>query len=395
MLRVGIVGAGIGGLTAALCLLRVGVEVVVFEQATTLGEVGAGIQISPNASRVLHKLDMAEALARMAVRPRTGDLRRWQDWSLLTSQPLGEEVEARYGHPYYHVHRADLHGLLVSSLPEHTVRLKHRCTGLDATSHGMQVHFEDGEIDRFDVVIGADGIRSFVREALLGPEAPRFSGLSAWRGLVPAERVADLHLPVASTAVLGPGRHVVHYYVSAGRLVNWVAVAPTESWTIESWTSRGELDEALADFDGWSPVVRQLMAHVGQSALFRWALYDRDPLPRWGDGHVTLLGDAAHPMLPFMAQGAAQAIEDAAVLARCLSSIDDPPAALRRYEDFRRDRTAEVQQAARQNAVLFHLPDGAEQQSRDARLGAQSGSQASHRNAWVFEYDVDKATADL
>jgi salicylate hydroxylase len=137
------------------------------------------------------------------------------------------------------------------------------------------------------------------------------------------------------------------------------------------------------------------MAHVGQSALFRWALYDRDPLPRWGDGHVTLLGDAAHPMLPFMAQGAAQAIEDAAVLARCLSSIDDPPAALRRYEDFRRDRTAEVQQAARQNAVLFHLPDGAEQQSRDARLGAQSGSQASHRNAWVFEYDVDKATADL
>jgi salicylate hydroxylase len=344
---------------------------------------------------VLHKLDMAEALARVAVRPRSGDLRRWEDWSLLTSQPLGDEVEARYGHPYYHVHRADLHGLLVSSLPEHTVRLKHRCTGLDAISHGIQVHFEDGEIDRFDVVIGADGIRSFVREALLGPKAPRFSGLSAWRGLVPADRVADLHLPVASTAVLGPGRHVVHYYVSAGRLVNWVAVAPTESWTIESWTSRGELDEALADFDGWSPVVRQLMAQVGQAALFRWALYDRDPLPRWGDGRVTLLGDAAHPMLPFMAQGAAQAIEDAAVLARCLSRIDDPPAALRRYEGFRRDRTAEVQQAARQNAVLFHLSDGAEQQSRDARLGAQSGSQAPHRNAWVFEYDVDTATADL
>jgi salicylate hydroxylase len=395
MTLVGIVGGGIGGLAAALSLQRAGIEAVVYEQASALGEVGAGIQISPNASRVLHQLGLADSLARVAVRPVTGDLRRWEDWSLLTSQPLGEHVEAQYGYPYYHVHRAHLHALLADQLPVETVRLEHRCVGVEVGTGGAKLWFEGGSRERCDIAIGADGIRSFVREALLGPQAPRYSGVTAWRGLVPAERVADLHLPVASTAVLGAGRHFVHYYVAAGRLVNWVAVAPSETWMLESWTAPGDVEEALDDFAGWTPVVRRLIGEVSESALFRWALYDRDPLLRWGDGPVTLLGDAAHPMLPFMAQGAAQAIEDGSVLARCLARIGDPIEALRHYEDLRRDRTARVQLAARQNAVLFHLPDGPEQQERDTRLKAQSGAQATHRNAWVFDYDIEEATAHL
>jgi salicylate hydroxylase len=178
-----------------------------------------------------------------------------------------------------------------------------------------------------------------------------------------------------------------------------VGVAPSTTWTLESWTAPGRLDEALADFEGWNPVVRRLIAEVGarsgEAPVYRWALYDRDPLPRWGEGAVTLLGDAAHPMLPFMAQGACQAMEDGAVLAACLQLVPDPVRALRRYEDLRRERTAAVQLAARRNETTFHLPDGPDQQARDAQLAATSGEQTVHRNAWVFGYDVAEVAAEV
>jgi salicylate hydroxylase len=391
-MRVAVVGAGIGGLTAGLCLAREGIaDVTLYERTGVLAEIGAGIQISPNGSRILHELGLAPALDAVAVRPRTGDMRRWQDWSLLSSSPLGEDVIDEYGVPYYHVHRGDLLRVLAGAVPPTALALGRRLLGLEPTADGgVSLCFADGERAVADVVIGADGIHSVVREALLGPEAPRFSGNSAWRGMVPADRVADLGLPVASTVVMGPGRHFVHYFVSAGRLVNWVGVAPSATWTLESWTAPGAVEEALADYDGWNPVVRRLITEVGTGSgdVYRWALYDRDPLPTWGDGAVTLLGDAAHPMLPFMAQGACQAIEDGAVLAACLRAIPDPVPALRRYEDLRRERTATVQLAARRNETLFHLPDGPEQRERDERLAATSGERTVHRNAWVFGYDV-------
>jgi salicylate hydroxylase len=185
----------------------------------------------------------------------------------------------------------------------------------------------------------------------------------------------------------------VYYFVSAGRFVNWVGVAPTETWTLESWTAPGRVDEALADFAGWNRVVRRLITEVADAAtgaeLYRWALYDRDPLSHWGEGPVTLLGDAAHPMLPYMAQGACQAIEDAAVLAACLRLLPDPVRALRQYEDLRRERTAAVQLAARHNETVFHMPDGAAQRDRDRTLAATSGERTVHRNAWIFGYAVD------
>jgi salicylate hydroxylase len=406
-MRVAVVGAGLGGLTAALCLEQAGLrEVTVYERAASLGEVGAGIQLSPNATRILHGLGLAGALDGVAVRPRTGDMRRWQDWSLLSTSGLGPQVEAEYGFPYYHVHRADLHRVLAEAVAPGRVALGHRLVGLESApsgAGGVRLHFDDGRTAEADVVVGADGIHSAVRRELLGPEAPRFSGNAAWRGLVPAVRLADLDLPVASTVVMGPGRHFVYYFVAGGRFVNWVGVAPTATWTLESWTAPGRLDEALADFEGWNPVVRRLITEVGAGAdtefgaatVYRWALYDRDPLPRWGEGAVTLLGDAVHPMLPFMAQGACQAIEDAAVLAACLRLVPEPARALRHYEDLRRERTAAVQLAARRNETLFHLPDGPEQEARDRQLAATSGEQTVHRNAWVFGYDVAEAVASL
>jgi salicylate hydroxylase len=398
-MRVAVVGAGIGGLTAGICLAEAGIaEVTVYERSRLLHEVGAGIQISPNASRILHGLGLGDALGAAAVRPLTGDMRRWQDWALLSTSALGDDVVAEYGFPYYHVHRADLHRILADRMPAGHISLGRRVVGVESTPAGaVRLRFDNGDAVIADVVIGADGIHSVVRQELLGAEAPRFSGNSAWRGLVPAVRVADLGLPVASTVVMGPGRHFVYYFVAAGRLVNWVGVAPTATWTLESWTAPGRLDEALSDFDGWNPVVRRLIteAGAGGAAVYRWALYDREPLPGWGGGPVTLLGDAAHPMLPFMAQGACQAIEDGAVLAACLRLVPDPVQALRQYEELRRDRTATVQLAARRNETLFHLPDGPEQRERDRHLPETRGERTVHRNAWVFGYDVNEVVAAL
>lgn len=386
--RIAIVGAGLGGLAAAIALERDGHDVTVFEQASELGEIGAGIQLSPNATRVLASFGLLDAVGEVAVRPVTGDLRRWQDGSPLVSQPLGDEVAELFGFPYFHVHRADLHRMLASGVRDATVRLDHRLEGLSTVGEGVRLTFEGGRVaDGFDAVVGADGIHSAVRSELFGPESPRFSGNCAWRGLVPANEVADLGLPVASHAFLGPGQHFVCYYVSAGRFVNWVGVAPTETWTLESWTAPGELSEAVADFDGWCDTVIGLISALGDRTPYRFALYDRDPLEVWGEGPVTLLGDACHPMLPFMAQGAAQAIEDAAVLAGCLRGSTDVSPALRRYEDLRRERTARVQLAARSNETLFHLPDGPDQAARDERLAAPTNS-GTHRNAWLFDYDA-------
>ncbi len=388
MARIHVIGAGIGGLSLALALEKVGLQCEVHEAASELGEVGAGVQIGPNASRVLAHLGLGEALDRVGVRPATGDLRRWEDGAILTSQPLGSEVEATFGHPYFHVHRHDLHSLLRDAVTA-PIHLGRRCVGVEETADGVVAAFADGSSVTADVLVGADGVHSAVRTALHGEQPARFSGAAAWRGLIPAEDVADLDLPITSTATLGPGRHFVYYFVSGGRLLNWVGIAPTESWTTESWTAAGELDEALADFAGWNSTVTRLIEGMRGRPVYRWAMYDRDPLETWGEGRVTLLGDACHPMLPYMAQGAAQSIEDAAVLAGVLAhtaGADEPEAALRRYEDLRLERTANVQLAARRNEQLFHLPDGPEQQARDESFRQSSGG--AHRNAWLFDYDA-------
>jgi salicylate hydroxylase len=384
---VGVVGGGIGGLAAALSLLHAGFDVHVYEQTAALGEVGAGIQISPNASRLLHRLGLAAELARTGVKPLAWHQRRWDDGRTLLRSPLAEPLEATFGFPHYQLHRADLLVALATALPSERVHLGHRLTELTDRGDQVEVRFANGAHVTVDVLVGADGIHSVVRRLLFGEEEPRFTGCVAYRGLVPAERLRDLQLEVTAQVWMGPGRHFVHYFVSGRRLVNFVAIVEQDGWTRESWTARGDLAEALAAFEGWHPQVRTMLGSVDET--FIWGLFDRRPLERWSAGRVTLLGDACHAMLPFMAQGAAQAIEDGATLTACLARAEtDIPAALRRYEQLRLPRASRLQAMSTANKTRFHLPDGPEQRERDRQMATTSTDWSFDAVAWIYEHDA-------
>jgi salicylate hydroxylase len=245
-MRIGIIGAGIGGLSAAAALLDAGFDVQVYEQAHALDEVGAGVQVSPNASRILHRLGLADQLTRTAVKPLAWQQRRWDDGGTLLRTPLAGAVEARFGYPHYHLHRVDLLAVLAGAVPAERIHLGHRVTGLMQHADTVEARFGNGTTVRTDVLVGADGIHSAVRVHLFGPDQPRFTGCVAYRGLIPAERLADLGLEVTAQVWMGPGRHFVHYFVRSGRLVNFVAVVGRDAWTRESWTERGDLAAALA-----------------------------------------------------------------------------------------------------------------------------------------------------
>jgi salicylate hydroxylase len=386
---VAIVGGGIGGLAAALSLLRAGLDVHVYEQAPEMREVGAGIQVSPNATRILHRLGLAETLAMVGVRPLALHQRRWDDGRTLSCAPLGEAIETSSGAPYYQAHRADLLNALLSHLPAERLHRGHRLSGLIDHGDRVEGHFENGARTTVDVLVGADGIHSAVRRILFGDESPQFMGCVAYRGLVAADRLAHLKLPVDFQVWMGPHKHFVHYFVRSGRMVNFVAVVDRDSWTRESWTERAEVADVLAAFEGWHPQVRSILGAVDEA--FVWGLFARPPMERWSAGRVTLLGDACHAMLPFWAQGAAQAIEDGAVLAACLAKMggQDIAEALRRYESSRLPRASRVQAASRENKTRFHLPDGPEQSERDAQLGEASTDWFLKAIAWVYGHDAE------
>jgi salicylate hydroxylase len=385
---VAIVGGGIGGLAAALSLLRVGIDAHVYEQARVLAEVGAGVQISPNASRILHRAGLADALASTGVKALALEQRHWQDGRTLLRAPLAEVAEGAFGAPYYHLHRADLVQALAQALPTANLHLGHRLTSLSDRGSHVDAEFENGTQITVDALAGADGIHSAVRRVVFGPEHPHFTGCVCYRGLVNADRVAHLNLEATAQVWMGPRKHFVHYFVRNRRLVNFVAVVEQETWTRESWTDRGDVTDALAAFEGWHPQVRDILGAVDET--FVWALFDRKPMPQWSAGRVTLLGDACHAMLPFMAQGAAQAIEDGATLSACLANVEAShvPDALRRYERLRIPRTSRVQSLSAANKQRFHLPDGPAQVERDTKMASGVTDWSLNAVAWLYGHDA-------
>jgi salicylate hydroxylase len=387
-----VIGAGIGGMAAAIALRRAGLDVSLFEQTIAQREVGAGIQISPNASRLLGRYGLGDAMARVAVRPSAIVFRRWQDGRVLGREELGEPVESQYGAPYYHFHRADLINLLAEAFGPGNIELGRRLADIEQDDSGVTACFEDGSSERGDLLIGADGIHSRTRERLFGEEKPRFSGQIAYRGLAPAERVAHLRLPLDVTNWVGPGGHFVHYYVSAGRFLNFIAVSEEATWTREQWSDRGSISDAVRNYEGWHPQIATILTAVEET--FKWALFDRNPLPEWTRGRVALLGDACHPMLPFMAQGAAQAIEDGATLAACLKNTAfDVPTAFLAYVALRRPRATMLQERSQTSSTSFHLHDGPKQYERDqtyATVGLRGNPEAMSR---LYGHDAEVVTA--
>ncbi len=352
-----VVGGGIGGLTVALLLARKGVAVTLLERAREFGEVGAGINVSPNGARVLFALGLEPGLREAAFLPEALEMRTWRRAFPVLRTKLGRDVEARYGTPHFNLHRADLHGLLVDAVraePGIAVRPATGCTGIEQGPDGVQALTDAGVPVAADCLIGADGIKSVVRHALFGDDAPRFTGCVAWRGLIPAEAVDDAFGQPVVRNWVGPQAHVLNYYVRRGELLNIVALVEQEAWVEESWTTPGDKADLLERFEGWHPAVRRRFEAIDPATCFVWGLFDRDPMPTWSRERVTLLGDACHPMLPFMGQGACQAIEDAAVLADCLA-LDEPVAAFQRYESLRTARTARIQLGSRRNKALFHM----------------------------------------
>ncbi len=385
-MRIAVVGGGIGGLTAALSLRRAGFEVDVYEQAAELTQIGGGINMGPNAVRILRRLGLAAGLDREGIRPLFTHQRRWQDGRTLQRAPLNPLCEELYGAPHMTLHRADLLDVIASGFPAERIHLGYRLIGLEDKGRGAEAWFENGAWITTDVLVGADGIHSAVRSALFGEEAPVFAGCVAYRGLVPAERIADLGLEIGSQSWVGPGAHFVHYFVSRGRLLNFVGWTEHDEWNREDWTDRATVARALAAFEGWHPQVRRIIATA--DTCFIWALFDRDPLPRWSVSRTTLLGDACHPMYPFMGQGAAMAIEDGAALAACLRSFGDLTEALQNYERLRLPRVTRLQEMSRANKIRFHMPDGPAQQARDVEW-AKAADRSPSALRWLYEFDAD------
>jgi salicylate hydroxylase len=390
-LRVGVVGGGIGGLVLAIALARRGVEVAVYEQAGEHREIGAGVALSGNATRLLHRLGLEDPLAEVATEPSALVFRRWDDGRVIAAHPVGEGgwYRREVGAPYYGVHRVDALRVLADALEPGVVRLARRAVGVRDGGEEAIVEFEDGESAAADVVVGADGVHSVVRRQVAGADADAvYSGTVGYRGLVPVEELPSLPDSTPLQFWAGPGRHLLHYSISGGRIVNVLAVVRQAQWTGETWSESCPGQDVVEAFAGWHPAVSEMAGALGDTT--RWALHDHAPLDRWTDGRVVLLGDAAHAMLPHQGQGANQTIEDAVLLADLLAEASprDAPAALRRYDALRRPRTRRVQRWSRMVADRMHLPDGREARARDAGLAT-----VPEDIGWIHRYDVERAVA--
>ncbi|CEL54331.1 3-hydroxybenzoate 6-hydroxylase 1 OS=Pseudomonas alcaligenes GN=xlnD PE=1 SV=1 [Rhizoctonia solani AG-1 IB] len=410
-LNVVVVGCGLGGLACAFSLHKAGHNVVILETARNIGEIGAGIQVTPNLSRILIKWGLRDRLDKLAVVPQAIVFRRYKNGEKVGGSVWGSKMEHDHGSPYYHVHRADLHRMLYELVDQTGVKVRLASTVKSINPSAPSVTLFNGETIHCDLLIGADGVKSMIREVVVGgPDRPRPTGDAAYRAIIPAEKMrgdpeleALLETP-EMTAWMGPGRHIMAYCIRNREEYNMVLIHPDgrdgSAPAVESWTAEGSVEEMRRDFNGWEPRIQKLI-HLIPSTL-KWLLADREPLEKWvhDSGKVVLLGDSCHPMLPYRAQGAAMAVEDAVVLGGLLSGIRelvDLPRLLRAYQALRLPRTAETQKSARLNQFIFHLPDGPEQIARDedmriamqweqdllSRQGSRNGSSSKEERSWA------------
>lgn len=384
-----IAGGGIGGLTAALSLLKRGFDVDVYEQASELKEVGAGVQLSPNGNRVLFELGVGEALMALSCEATGKEIRLWNSGHTWKLFDLGAVSVVRYGYPYLTVYRPDLVEVLaqaVRALKPDAIHLKSRVLGFTQDASSVTLQLENSTVQG-DALIGADGVHSVIRQGLFGADEPERTGLMAWRGVIPMERLpAHLRRPVGTNWV-GPGAHVVNYPLHGGNLMNFIGVVERSDIPVESWSVRGTQADCLKDFSGWHADVQAMIRAI--DTPFKWALMQRAPMERWSEGRVSLLGDACHPTLPFLAQGAVMALEDGFILARALAAETDIAQALSRYEDARKERTRRIVQGAADNTKRFHNPELAHKEGASAYVDREwNEERVRQRYDWLFTYDV-------
>jgi 2-polyprenyl-6-methoxyphenol hydroxylase-like FAD-dependent oxidoreductase len=380
-----IAGAGLGGLAAASFLMKQGHDVEVYEQAPKLEEVGAGIQISANAMHALRSLGIEGAITKAGVRPGAYVFRLHDTGEEIQRFSLSDEHERLHGAPYTQLHRADFHDMLAAKAREFksdVVRLNRRVTGFTETGDGVELKFADGSLAHGDLLIGADGLKSVVRRQIAGDVPASYTGDAAWRITVPIERLPPNFLEPVMSVFMGPGGHAVCYFVRGGALLNFVGIVETDEVSDESWTVKMPWEKLKADYRGWHPIIQTIIDMADKDQCYRWSLHNRLPIGNWSTGRATLLGDSAHATLPYLAQGAAMAIEDGAVLARALNMAGAIPHVLQLYQRNRIDRTARVVTQSSENRHRFHLRSAAE-----IRAAFTRRDEGADRNSWLYSYN--------